>query len=386
MSFKSCRDSVTLPGPRAATASQTLIYGPLTPRIARAETSWTGYSLCTPFATDFGPGPEAAAQGRPKRRAGPAEAAQEEHLLLLRITTASGLLLDIHSFRFVSVYFWSQNVRRLDDSLLPRHLWRAGRRMRGKRGPRCCFYHPPWQQLGWRLGWKDCSGCCCWLWLDLLAISRTLLSVAVSGVMLPTVRDLAGKKTKQAMKEVALHPPLSAGPAGGRPYGSGTGGAPAATPLAANALYASRRRLRAWPGAAEAGSAGLGVCFLRFSPPTSGQALRRRQRGVQLDRESLCTPLAADFGPGPEGAAKGCSAGRGVCSPRLSPPTSGLARRGRRRGAQLDGEFALHASRHRLRAWPGVGGGGALSWTGSLLLRLSPSTSGPSKSCPVGNM
>ena len=50
----------------------------------------------------------------------------------------------------------------------------------------------------------------------------------------------------------------------------------------------------------------------------------------------------------------------------LSLPTSGLAWRGRRRGAQLDGEFAFYASRRRLRAWPGGGGGGALRWTVSL--------------------
>ena len=41
------------------------------------------------------------------------------------------------------------------------------------------------------------------------------------------------------------------------------------------------------------------------------------------------TPLAANFGPG---------------------------LRGRRRGAQLDEEFAFYASRRRLRAWPGGGG------------------------------
>ena len=132
------------------------------------------------------------------------------------------------------------------------------------------------------------------------------------------------------------HPPLSAGPAGGRPYGSGAGGAPAVTPLPANALYTSRHRLRAWPGvgggggrswignrfvrlspptsglaegAAEGRSAGLGDYFLRFPPPTSGQARRRRRRGVQLDRDSLGTPLATDFGPGSEGAAAGCAAG-----------------------------------------------------------------------------
>ena len=72
--------------------------------------------------------------------------------------------------------FW--NVRRLDDSLQPHSLWRACRGFVGKRDPHCCFYHPPWQLLGWRLGWKDCY--CCWLWLDLLAISRMLCAVAVS--------------------------------------------------------------------------------------------------------------------------------------------------------------------------------------------------------------
>ena len=46
----------------------------------------------------------------------------------------------------------------------------------------------------------------------------------------------------------------------------------------------------------------------------------------------LSTPLAADFGPGgPEAAGK---------------------------GAQLDRDLALHASRRLLRAWPGGGGGG----------------------------
>ena len=30
----------------------------------------------------------------------------------------------------------------------------------GEEVPRCCFYHPPWQLLGWRLSWKDC--CCGW--------------------------------------------------------------------------------------------------------------------------------------------------------------------------------------------------------------------------------
>ena len=74
--------------------------------------------------------------------------------------------------------------------------------------------------------------------------------------------------------------------------------------------------------------------------------------------ESLLFPrLAADLGSDPEAAAEGGGAGRGVCSLRLSPPTSGLARRRRRRGAQLGGKFALYASRRRLRAWPGEDGG-----------------------------
>ena len=61
------------------------------------------------------------------------------------------------------------------------------------------------------------------------------------------------------------------------------------------------------------------------------------------------------------------AAWQGVCSLRLSPQTSGLARMGRRRDAQLDGEFALYASRRRLRALPGGGSGGLRSWMGSLL-------------------
>ena len=57
----------------------------------------------------------------------------------------------------------------------------------------------------------------------------------------------------------------------------------------------------------------------------------------------LSTPLAADFGPCTEAALEGRSAGQGVCFLCLSPPTSGLARRGRRKGVQVDGKFAFHA-------------------------------------------
>ena len=224
----------------------------------------------------------------------------------------------------------------------------------GKRDPRCCFYHPPWQLLVWRLSWKDC--CCGWLWLDLLVISRTLCSAAVSGVMLPTVPDLAGKLKKRGM-ERSGPTPSAFRRAGGQPalrerprrsccYASRRQRSlrlsPPTSGLARSvrrggaqldwefAFHASRRRLRARPG-----GGGGGVCswtgsrFVRLSPPTPGLA---------------------------EGAAEGRSAGLGVCFLRLSPPTPGLARRGRRTGAQLDGEFALHASRRRLRAWPGGGG------------------------------
>ena len=113
------------------------------------------------------------------------------------------------------------------------------------------------------------------------------------------------KEKKQAWKEVALHPPLPAGPAGGRPYGSCTGGAPAATPLPTNALYASRRQLRAWLGVCADGGGALswtGSLLFNTLPAANfgpGPAWRRQRRwGVQLVRESLCTPLAADFGPG----------------------------------------------------------------------------------------
>ena len=69
--------------------------------------------------------------------AGPAGAAMEGHLLLLRIATAAGLLLDIRTFGFLSVYFWSQNVLRIDDALgrvRPSYLAVSGRLAEGLRG------------------------------------------------------------------------------------------------------------------------------------------------------------------------------------------------------------------------------------------------------------
>ena len=74
--------------------------------------------------------------------AGPAGAAQEEHLLLLRKATAAGLLLE-HMYVLVCncihLVAERRDMRRLDDSLLPRHLWLAGRGNAGREGPERLF-------------------------------------------------------------------------------------------------------------------------------------------------------------------------------------------------------------------------------------------------------
>ena len=194
--------------------------------------------------------------------------------------------------------------------------------------------------------------------------------------------DFAGRK-KKAWKEVALCPPLSAGQVG--PARVAQEFSP---PLAANFGPSPE-------GAAVEGAAGQGVCILRLCPPTRawpggrGRGARswtgslhptplaadfgpgsERQRGAQLDGEFASrayasgrrfgagsepvggcsgsrrswtgslhpTPLAADFGPGSEGAAEGRAAGQGVCILRLSPPTLGPVWRGQRRGGLRDGE------------------------------------------------
>ena len=100
----------------------------------------------------------------------------------------------------------------------------------------------------------------------------------------------------------------------------------------------------------------------------------------------------------PPGGVRGAGAGRllplpywmrSTTPPPLLPPTSSLARRRWRRGAQLDGELAFYGSRRRLRALPGGGGGGALSWTGGLLsLPLAaifgPGPGGAAEGCAGG--
>ena len=108
--------------------------------------------------------------------------------------------------------------------------------------------------------------------------------------------------------------------------------------------------------------------FLRLSPPTSGRARRRRRRrGAQLEREFAFCASRCRLRAWPGGGNGGVRSERGVRFLRLLPPTSGLARRWRLKGAQLEGEFASYASRLRLRPWAGGGGGEALSWTGNSL-------------------
>ena len=98
------------------------------------------------------------------------------------------------------------------------------------------------------------------------------------------------------------------------------------------AFYASRRRLRAWPGGG--GPHSWTEIFLS-TPLTavSGIGPAAGRRGAQLDEEFCHAPLATDFGPGPDGAAGGAQVGAEFAFLRFSPPTSGLAWMGRWRGA-----------------------------------------------------
>ena len=204
----------------------------------------------------------------------------------------------------------------------------------------------------------------------------------------------------RGIRFLRLSPPARAwpGPSPGERSGGG----------AAFSFYASRRRLRAWPGggsgalrrdaqldrkfafytfqarrrlrAQSGGGGGEGRSWTGFlSPPTSGLARRRcGGRALSWTGSSLSTPLAPDFGPGPEApaerhsagqgvrflrpspptsgpevAAEGCAAGREVCFLRLSPPTSGLAREGAAEGCE--------------------------AWRGVCFLHLSPPILGPTR-------
>ena len=114
---------------------------------------------------------------------------------------------------FVSIYIWSQKVLRLNDSLLPRRHWRAGRGGAGKEGPVRLFLSSPLAAARVEA------------WLEGLLLLLALAGPAGDlknallrrrlGCLLPTVPDphRKRKKKKQTWKEVARHPPLSAGPA-----------------------------------------------------------------------------------------------------------------------------------------------------------------------------
>ena len=154
---------------------------------------------------------------------------------------------------------------------------------------------------------------------------------------------------------MALHPPLSAGPAGGWPY------ARHCQPVG----VAQKEHLL--------------LCLSPESPPTSGLARKRRRRVMQLDRESAFYASRRRLRTcGSEGAVEGRSAGRGVCSLRRAPLTFCLARRRRRRGA--DREFAFYASCRRHRAWPGGGGSGARAGRRYFFPCLTPPTLGLARS------
>ena len=91
----------------------------------------------------------------------------------------------------VSLYLYTFGLRMCCDSTTPSYLAASGELtagVSGKRDLRGCFCHPPWQLLGWMSDWKDC--CCGWLWLELLALSRMLCSVAISDILLPTVSNI----------------------------------------------------------------------------------------------------------------------------------------------------------------------------------------------------
>ena len=99
-----------------------------------------GAKFCTRFCTKFCTKEDKAwkeVAGHPPLSAGQADLAgaaqaREEHLLLQRNASAVGQHHTTFKFARMSVYMWSQNVLRLDMSLLPRSLWPAGRGRAGK--------------------------------------------------------------------------------------------------------------------------------------------------------------------------------------------------------------------------------------------------------------
>ena len=123
----------------------------------------------------------------------------EEHLPQQRIAPAVGLHHTTFARLRMPVYTWSQNVRRLDVSFLPRRLWPAGWGVAGKEGP-----EPPalasaqTEALLEGHATAAGSGGSC----------RMLCSVAFSGVMVSSAR---------VVRRLAVGWVGVGGPAGGAP-------------------------------------------------------------------------------------------------------------------------------------------------------------------------
>ena len=107
-------------------------------------------------------------------------------------------------------------------------------------------------------------------------------------------------------------------------------------------------------------------------------ARRRQQREALLYQESASLHLSADSFPGQDAAANGGIAGQGTSSLLASGawPRGGGGGVHSRTGNLLSttagqGAYFLYASCHRLRDWPGGGGGGVCNWTGACFVRLS---------------
>ena len=81
--------------------------------------------------------------------------------------------------------------------------------------------------------------------------------------------------------------------------------------------------------------------------------------GSLLSTPPSLAGVSANFGPGPEAAVEGRAAGRRILNASHRQLWSWPGGHGwGAHSGQLDVEFAFYACRHRLRAWPRGGGGG----------------------------
>ena len=102
---------------------------------------------------------------------------------------------------------WSAGQKEIPSGKFVRKVVKSALEF-GKKNP-SYFYHPPLQRLGWRPGWKDC--CCGWALAGPAGDPKNAL---LRGVLCCRLCLTFTEKTKQAWKEVARHPQLSAGSAG----------------------------------------------------------------------------------------------------------------------------------------------------------------------------